>query len=88
MPSRFPRPESQRVSTLAWALIVAVIALVMSNAVTWIVLGSVSDSVLVNRQTGFKNRAVACETIILLHGQLPSPCLDAEVVRYYAPAVP
>lgn len=72
----------------------------------WVVFGAVRDAqdavrnstaeVLVNRETGYQNRALTCLAISrqraaaasLTAEPLPAPCRDPRVLRYYTPWTP
>lgn len=46
------------------------------------------NEVKVNRETGFRNRAVSCTLVIGLTGRdkAPKSCFDRDVLRYYNPS--
>jgi hypothetical protein len=39
---------------------------------------------LLNRETGYKNRAMSCQVLIILNSEMPDACNEPEVKQYYS----
>jgi hypothetical protein len=69
----------QRITWLEWALLVVLVG--MTGTLIF-VQRSTHNAVEVNREVGYKNRAVMCDFIAGSRLVVPAACTDPHVLRY------